>query len=203
METLSTPASQRRSQARSRRASSRALRPAASCSFHRARDRTARLADFFVAAPGLGLKRPRAGEMDAIDVLFGDSKTTQPFLIGPATVAVPGVVAGLEAAHRALRPPPVARPARACDRDGPRRDRADTAAGPYPRDARPDHPPYRRGAPDLQQPERLTARGGRPAALSRARRDVRGDLPSWVGRALRAASGRGRSSRPCATAGET
>ncbi len=67
---------------------------------HRARDRTARLADFFVAAPGLGLKRPRAGEMDAIDVLFGDSKTTQPFLIGPATVAVPGMVAGLEAAHR-------------------------------------------------------------------------------------------------------
>ena len=68
---------------------------------HRARDRTARLADFFVRAPGLGLKRPRAGEMDAIDVLFGDSKTTQPFLIGPATVAVPGMVAGLEAAHRA------------------------------------------------------------------------------------------------------
>jgi gamma-glutamyltranspeptidase / glutathione hydrolase len=68
---------------------------------HRARDHTARLADFFVAAPGLGLKRPRAGEMDAIDVLFGDSKTTQPFLIGPATVAVPGMVAGLETVHRA------------------------------------------------------------------------------------------------------
>ena len=46
--------------------------------------------------------------MDAIDVGFGDSKTTQPFLIGPATVAVPGAVAGLEAAHRALRAPPVA-----------------------------------------------------------------------------------------------
>ena len=68
---------------------------------HRAHDRTARLADFFVASPGLGLKQPRAGEMDAIDVLFGDSQTTQPFLIGPATVAVPGMVAGLEAAHRA------------------------------------------------------------------------------------------------------
>jgi gamma-glutamyltranspeptidase/glutathione hydrolase len=69
---------------------------------HRARERTARLADFFVAAPGLGLERPRAGEMAAIDVGFGgDGKTTQPFLIGPASVAVPGAVAGLEAAHRA------------------------------------------------------------------------------------------------------
>jgi gamma-glutamyltranspeptidase/glutathione hydrolase len=67
---------------------------------HRAGDRSARLADFFVSAPGLGLKHTRAGEMEAIDVGFGDSETTQPFLIGPATVAVPGVVAGLEAAHR-------------------------------------------------------------------------------------------------------
>ncbi|HUK44145.1 MAG TPA: gamma-glutamyltransferase [Gaiellaceae bacterium] len=68
---------------------------------HRARDRTSRLADFFVSAPGLGLKRPRSGKMETIDVGFGDSGTTQPFLIGPATVAVPGAVAGLEAAHRA------------------------------------------------------------------------------------------------------
>jgi gamma-glutamyltranspeptidase/glutathione hydrolase len=68
---------------------------------HRARDRTARLADFFVAAPGLGLRRRRSGEMQAIDVGFGESTTTtQPFLIGPASVAVPGAVAGLEAAHR-------------------------------------------------------------------------------------------------------
>jgi gamma-glutamyltranspeptidase/glutathione hydrolase len=67
---------------------------------HRARDRSTRLADFFVAAPGLGLKKPRGGEMQAVDVGFGDSPTTQPFLIGPATVAVPGAVAGLEAAHR-------------------------------------------------------------------------------------------------------
>src|SRR5262249_31742226 len=46
------------------------------------------------------LKRRRTGEMEAIDVGFGDSETTQPFLIGPATVAVPGAVAGLEAVHR-------------------------------------------------------------------------------------------------------
>src|SRR4051794_38039312 len=67
---------------------------------HRAHDRTARLADFFVSAPGLGLTRHRSGEMDAIEGGFGDSETMQPFLIGPASVAVPGAVAGLEAAHR-------------------------------------------------------------------------------------------------------
>src|SRR5215212_6275266 len=66
---------------------------------HRARDRTTRLLDFFVAAPGLGLKRARGGEMHAIDVSF-DSETKQIFRIGPAACAVPGAVAGLEAAHR-------------------------------------------------------------------------------------------------------
>src|SRR5579862_2340052 len=46
--------------------------------------------------------RSRGGEMDAIEVSFGaGSGTTQPFLIGPAAVAVPGVAAGLEAVHRA------------------------------------------------------------------------------------------------------
>jgi gamma-glutamyltranspeptidase/glutathione hydrolase len=68
---------------------------------HRARDHTTRLVDFFVAAPGLGLERRRGGEMQMIDVGFGDSATTQPFRIGAASVAVPGAVAGLEAAHRA------------------------------------------------------------------------------------------------------
>src|SRR5450432_2517113 len=46
---------------------------------YRARDRTARLADFFVAAPGLGRRRRVRGEMQLIDVRFGDSATTQPF----------------------------------------------------------------------------------------------------------------------------
>jgi gamma-glutamyltranspeptidase/glutathione hydrolase len=67
---------------------------------HRARDRSTRLADFFVAAPGLGLSRRRGGRMQMVDVGFGDSATTQPFLIGPASVAVPGQLQGLEAAHR-------------------------------------------------------------------------------------------------------
>src|SRR5829696_4678798 len=68
---------------------------------HRARDRTTRLLDFFVATPGLGLKRARGGEMHAIDIAF-DSETKQIFRIGPAACAVPGAVAGLEAAHRAF-----------------------------------------------------------------------------------------------------
>lgn len=69
---------------------------------HEAGGRSARLADFFVTAPGLGLGRRRGGEMQTIDVGFGDNTTTQPFRIGPASVAVPGAVAGLEAAHRAF-----------------------------------------------------------------------------------------------------
>src|SRR5262249_51449595 len=66
----------------------------------RARDGSTRLADFFVAAPGLGLRHRRGGEMQLVDVGFGEATTTQPFRIGPASCAVPGAVAGLEAAHR-------------------------------------------------------------------------------------------------------
>jgi gamma-glutamyltranspeptidase / glutathione hydrolase len=68
---------------------------------HRAADGASRLADFFVAAPGLGLRRRTPGEMQVVDVGFGET-TTQPFRIGPASCAVPGAVAGLEAAHRAF-----------------------------------------------------------------------------------------------------
>jgi gamma-glutamyltranspeptidase/glutathione hydrolase len=61
-----------------------------------------RLADFFVATPGLGLAVPDGGEMHAIDVGFGgDSETTQVFRIGGASCAVPGTTAGLVALHRA------------------------------------------------------------------------------------------------------
>src|SRR5919107_1515782 len=67
---------------------------------HRARDRSTRVADFFVAAPGLGLSRRRAGEMQLVDIGFGEATTVQPFRIGAASCAVPGTVAGLEAAQR-------------------------------------------------------------------------------------------------------
>jgi gamma-glutamyltranspeptidase/glutathione hydrolase len=68
---------------------------------HRARDGSSRLLDFFVSTPGRGLKHARGGEMEAIDVGFGDSETKQVFRIGPASCAVPGAAIGLEAAHRA------------------------------------------------------------------------------------------------------
>lgn len=62
----------------------------------------ARLADFFVATPGLGRPVEPGAEMHAIDVGFGgDGETTQVFRIGEASCAVPGTVAGLEAVHRA------------------------------------------------------------------------------------------------------
>lgn len=67
---------------------------------HRARDRRSRLLDFFVSIPGAGLSPGAIGEMETIDVDF-DSSSTQAFGIGPASVAVPGTVAGLESAHRA------------------------------------------------------------------------------------------------------
>jgi gamma-glutamyltranspeptidase/glutathione hydrolase len=66
---------------------------------HRARDRTTRLLDFFVAVPGLGRGAKEAAEMESIDVDF-DRETAQVFHIGPASCAVPGNAAGLEAAHR-------------------------------------------------------------------------------------------------------
>jgi gamma-glutamyltranspeptidase/glutathione hydrolase len=67
---------------------------------HTARDRTDRVLDFFVAAPGLGLEPGHAAAMEAINVDFsGDS--SQVFKIGAASCAVPGALAGLEHAHRA------------------------------------------------------------------------------------------------------
>jgi gamma-glutamyltranspeptidase/glutathione hydrolase len=61
-----------------------------------------RVADFFVATPGLGRPELKGAEMHAIDVGFGgDSETTQIFRIGGASCAVPGTTAGLEAVHRA------------------------------------------------------------------------------------------------------
>lgn len=65
---------------------------------HRARDRTDRLLDFFVTLPGEGAKRPRKPHMESIDIDF-DGSSSQVFLVGPGSCAVPGAVAGLEAAH--------------------------------------------------------------------------------------------------------
>lgn len=66
---------------------------------HRARDRRDVLLDFFAAVPGIGPGGP-AAELEAVDVPFGSGNTTQRFLIGAASCAVPGAVAGLARAHR-------------------------------------------------------------------------------------------------------
>ena len=66
---------------------------------HRARDRSDRMLDFFVAAPGRGLAPGEGGEMEAVDVTF-DVDALQTFRVGAASVAVPGTVAGLAEAHR-------------------------------------------------------------------------------------------------------
>src|SRR6476620_10399475 len=64
--------------------------------------RPPRIADFFVATPGLGLPQEPGAEMHAIAVGFGgDSETTQVFRIGEASCAVPGAAAGLAAVHEA------------------------------------------------------------------------------------------------------
>jgi gamma-glutamyltranspeptidase / glutathione hydrolase len=67
---------------------------------HRARTRTDRVIDFFVAAPGLGARPPRPSAMEEIDVDF-DRESSQIFRIGSASCGVPGTAAGLEAAHSA------------------------------------------------------------------------------------------------------
>jgi gamma-glutamyltranspeptidase/glutathione hydrolase len=75
---------------------------------HRARDRSTRLLDFYVAIPGLGLGRARPAEMETVDVDF-TPESSQVFKIGAASCAVPGAPAGLEAAHRAYGSIPWAR----------------------------------------------------------------------------------------------
>ena len=67
---------------------------------HRARDRSTRVFDFFVAIPGLGDDRELAS-MDFVDVDFSGG-STQRFHIGPASCAIPGAALGLEAAHKSF-----------------------------------------------------------------------------------------------------
>lgn len=88
---------------------------------HRARDGRDFVLDFFVAVPGRGLAAGVGGDPDAVAVPFGAGDTTQTFLIGPASCAVPGAVAGLAAAHRRFGTVPWSRllaPAIELARDG-------------------------------------------------------------------------------------
>jgi gamma-glutamyltranspeptidase/glutathione hydrolase len=67
---------------------------------HRARDRTTRVLDFFVTVPGIGSAPHNFTAMESVDVDYSP-ESSQVFHIGAASCAVPGTVAGLEAAHRA------------------------------------------------------------------------------------------------------
>src|SRR2546426_7601138 len=68
---------------------------------HRARDRSTRVFDFFVAVPGLGFDTRELREMDRVDVDFSGG-STQVFHIGAASCAVPGAAMGLETAQKAF-----------------------------------------------------------------------------------------------------
>jgi gamma-glutamyltranspeptidase / glutathione hydrolase len=65
---------------------------------YRARDRSVRVLDFFVAVPGRGAPGSPA-PMDAVDVAF-EPRNLQRFLVGGSSCAVPGTPAGLAEAHR-------------------------------------------------------------------------------------------------------
>jgi gamma-glutamyltranspeptidase / glutathione hydrolase len=84
---------------------------------HRARDRSTRLLDFFVAVPGGGAD-PAA--MESLDIDFS-SGAVVPYFIGAASAAVPGVPLGLETAWRQFGSRPWAElvePSIALARDG-------------------------------------------------------------------------------------
>jgi len=65
---------------------------------HRARDKSTRVFDFFVAIPGLGDEAPPGG-MHVVEVDFSGG-STQRFHIGAASCAIPGAALGLETAHK-------------------------------------------------------------------------------------------------------
>src|SRR5262245_66564915 len=63
---------------------------------HRARDKSTRVFDFFVAIPGLGDEAPPGG-MHVVEVDFSGGSTKR-FHIGAASCAIPGAALGLERA---------------------------------------------------------------------------------------------------------
>ena len=170
---------------------------------HRARDRSTRLADFFVAAPGPRPQAPsRRARCRSSTSASATATTTQPFLIGPASCAVPG--RGRRARGRAPRATAGCRgascsqPAIELARDG---RRADAAAGAHARAPRPDPPlDAPRAGAIYSDADGDAPRRRRHAAPARPRRHARGDRAPRRAPRSTAASGRARSSRRCATA---
>ena len=159
--------------------------------------RPPRIADFFVATPGLGLPEDPGAEMHAIDVGFGgDSETTQVFRIGEASCAVPGRGGRPRGRPRGVRAPALGGAAPARDRARARGRRALAAAGAPARDPRPDPPARVGGKAPLQPRRRLAAAAGRRAAAARPRRDAVAHRRGGSRRRSTAATWRARPPRP-------
>ena len=135
--------------------------------------RPPRVADFFVAEPGLGRPERTVAEMEAVDIGFGGgADTTQVFRIGGASCAVPGAAAGLEAIHRAYGRLPwreVVSPAVELASSGVELNRAQAHLHAI-LDLILRH--TARGAAALQPPRRLPAPAGGRAPSARPRRDA-------------------------------
>ena len=132
-------------------------------------DGEATLLDCFFAAPSRPL-----GEIEDLTIDFGDS--TQSYHIGEGSVAVPGLVAGLEEAHRRFGERPLGRARPAGDRARARRRRHDRVPALPPPDPRRD-PPARRGRPShlrRRRPDRDDRLRRDPRAPSRRRHHGRG-----------------------------
>src|SRR3954453_20041035 len=87
---------------------------------HMAGERGAHVLDFFVTLPRNSLPPDAGVEMESVDIEY-DRSSSQVFHIGAGSCAVPGVVAGLDAAHRSYATLPWAEliaPAEALARDG-------------------------------------------------------------------------------------
>ena len=128
--------------------------------------------------------------MDAVDIPFEGADTTQRFLIGHASCAVPGTVAGLAAAHRVVRHAAVAGARRACDRARARRRRDDEGAGAAARAARLDPPAHARGQGRVRRGEARLVAGDRLVAPDLAD-DARGARGGGAGRDLSRRARRG------------
>ena len=89
---------------------------------HRARDRSTRLADFFVSSPGLGLKKPARGRDDRDRRRLRRRRRDHPAVPDrPRRRGRPGRRGRPRGRAQGLRAPAVARAARAGDRARPRR----------------------------------------------------------------------------------
>ena len=161
---------------------------------HRARDRTDRLLDFFVAVPGLGARAARAPRHDLdrhrlrrrLDPGLPDRRR---LVRGARRRCRPG------GRVPRLRLAPVGAAVRAGARARSGRRRADASAGVPARDPRPDPPAHRRGAAHLRPPvtPRSRATGSCSTTSGRRSRSSRGRAPP---RSTAARSG-GRSSGTC------